>query len=167
MLFTSTLLALLPLALAAPSGPIDRRAPIIQPRGVQIVPGKYIVKLKDGASDAALTAAVAKLPKGKNPNFVYKGKFKGFASEIDDATLETIQALPEVSRPGIGQTWLGDGFVLTQNRSSILSRRVSSPSTPIPRRLVRPGASLASPARPPALPPTPATAAMVRVPART
>ncbi|KAK5659830.1 hypothetical protein OQA88_13293 [Cercophora sp. LCS_1] len=95
---SATILALLPLALAAPApGPIDRRAPIIQPRGADIIPGKYIVKLKDGASDAALSNAIGKIKKGK-PQYVYKGagKFKGFAGAIQDADLSEIQALPDV-----------------------------------------------------------------------
>jgi len=99
MMYTSAILALLPLAMAAPTttGPIDRRAPIIQARsGHQVLPGKYIVKLKDGASEAALTAAVAKLGSVK-AGHVYKGsKFKGFASALDAATLSAIQSLPEV-----------------------------------------------------------------------
>ncbi len=94
MIFTSALLALLPLALAAPA-PVDQRAPIIQARG-QVVPGKYIVKLKEGASDAALNAVLGKVTKAK-PGYVYKAsKFKGFASALDDAALQTIQGLPEV-----------------------------------------------------------------------
>ncbi|KAK0652676.1 peptidase S8/S53 domain-containing protein [Cercophora newfieldiana] len=97
MHFTSALLAILPLALAAPatSGPIDKRAPILQARSGSAIPGKYIVKLKDGASEAALDTAVGKLGKTK-ANHVFKGKFKGFASSLDAATLSAIQSLPEV-----------------------------------------------------------------------
>jgi len=99
-MYTSALLALVPLAvLAAPApaaGPIDRRAPIIQPRNSQIIPGKYIVKLKDGASESALNAALGKVRKNK-PQYVYKAsKFKGFAGTIDDDEIQTIQGLPEV-----------------------------------------------------------------------
>ncbi|KAK1765483.1 subtilisin-like protein [Phialemonium atrogriseum] len=91
----SSLLALVPLALAAPA-PASRSAPVIQPRGGQVVPGKYIVKLRDGASDSALNAAVSKLGSTK-ADHVYKGAhFKGFASKIDAKTLETIQNIPEV-----------------------------------------------------------------------
>ncbi|KAK3326693.1 peptidase S8/S53 domain-containing protein [Apodospora peruviana] len=98
-MLVSTLLALLPLALAAPApvpdaGPIDKRAPIIQPRGVEIVPGKYIVKFKSGASEEAVTTAVGKLK--KKADHVYKGAFKGFAGAIDGATLESIQSNPDV-----------------------------------------------------------------------
>jgi hypothetical protein len=97
MLYSSTLLALLPLAIAAPttSGPIDKRAPIIQARSGQVIPGKYIVKLKDSAAESALNAVIAKLGKTKATH-VFKGKFKGVASSLDDATLSAIQSLPDV-----------------------------------------------------------------------
>jgi len=97
MLYSSALLALLPLAIAAPttSGPIDKRAPIIQARSGQVIPGKYIVKLKDSAAESALNAVIAKLGKTKATH-VFKGKFKGVASSLDDATLSAIQSLPDV-----------------------------------------------------------------------
>ncbi|KAK0755164.1 peptidase S8/S53 domain-containing protein [Schizothecium vesticola] len=98
MMYTSTLLALLPLALAAPApaGPLDRRAPIIQPRGVDIIPGKYIVKLKDGSNNAALEKAIATLTKA-TAKYVYSNdKFKGFASDLDDLTLDILRRLPQV-----------------------------------------------------------------------
>ncbi|KAK0721072.1 serine protease [Lasiosphaeris hirsuta] len=87
MIFTPALLAaLVPLALAAPA-PIDARAPIIAPRGAEIIAGKYIVKLKDGATDAALNNAVSKA--AAKVDHVYKsGKFKGFAGKLDAANLE-------------------------------------------------------------------------------
>ncbi|KAK3358736.1 alkaline protease-like protein [Lasiosphaeria hispida] len=96
MIFTPALLAaLLPLALAAPA-PIDARAPIIAPRGAEIIPGKYIVKLKDGASDAALNNAIGKVTTAKVDHVYKSGKFRGFASKIDAANLEAIQALTDV-----------------------------------------------------------------------
>ncbi|KAK1756701.1 peptidase S8/S53 domain-containing protein [Echria macrotheca] len=95
-MYSAAVLALLPLALAAPSGPIDRRAPILHPRGAEIIPGKYIVKLKDGATEATLDKAIGKLRKGK-PQHVYKNTgFKGFAATVEDADLEALQALPDV-----------------------------------------------------------------------
>ena len=100
-MYTSTLLALLPLALAAPatSGPLDRRAPIIQPRGVEIIPGKYIVKLKDGSNNDALEKAISLLTK-VTAKYVYSNeKFKGFASDLDDFTLDILRRLPQVCPP--------------------------------------------------------------------
>ena len=98
MLYSSTLLALLPLALAAPApaGPLDRRAPIISPRGVEIIPGKYIVKLKEGSDNTALEKAIALLTKA-TAKYVYSNdKFKGFASDLDDLTLDILRSLPQV-----------------------------------------------------------------------
>ncbi|KAK0629430.1 peptidase S8/S53 domain-containing protein [Bombardia bombarda] len=80
--------------MAAPSGPVDKRAPVIEPRGAQIVPGKYIVKLKAGVSDTALTAAMGNLK--TKAEHVYKTSFKGFAGAIDDATLDILRGLDAV-----------------------------------------------------------------------
>jgi hypothetical protein len=89
------LLVLLPVVLAVPT-PV---APVIEPRGVQIVPGKYIVKLKDGVSDTKLNGAISKLG-SINADHVYRaGSFKGFASKMDATTLAKIQSLPEVRLP--------------------------------------------------------------------
>ncbi|KAK3369878.1 alkaline protease-like protein [Podospora didyma] len=101
MHFSTAILALLPLALAAPA-PVTEEllqtraepAPVILPREGKLIPGKYIVKLKDGASDATIDAIIAKV--AGSPSHVYKGKFKGFASKIDAATLAKIQALNDV-----------------------------------------------------------------------
>ena len=106
MMYSSTLLALLPLALAAPApaGPLDRRAPIISPRGVEIIPGKYIVKLKDGSNNAALEKAISLLTKA-TAKYVYSNdKFKGFASDLDDLTLEILRMLPQVCPPTAART---------------------------------------------------------------
>lgn len=91
----SSLLALVPLALAAPA-PANSRAPILQPRGGQIVPGKYIVKLRDGVTDGVLDTVMGKLGSAK-ADHVYKGSFKGFASKIDSKLLEVLRDIPEVS----------------------------------------------------------------------
>lgn len=92
----SAVLALLPLAMAAPSAPIDKRAPILEARaGTKVVPGKYIVKFREGASDDALDKAVKKLGNGK-ADHVYKHAFRGFAGRIDDKVLDEIRSLPDV-----------------------------------------------------------------------
>ncbi|KAK0643932.1 peptidase S8/S53 domain-containing protein [Cercophora newfieldiana] len=79
-----TLASLLPLALAAP---------VIQPRAAQLIPGSYIVKLKDGASDTTLLNAI----KGVRPNHIYRNsKFKGFSADLSSSALKTVQDLPEV-----------------------------------------------------------------------
>ncbi|KAL1866431.1 hypothetical protein VTK73DRAFT_4736 [Phialemonium thermophilum] len=100
------LLPRLPVAvLDRPATPHYRAAPMsfrlhaaIGPLGTaKLVPGKYIVKLHDGASDAALHAAVAKLGSSTKADHVYSaGHFKGFASKLDTKTLESIQDIPDV-----------------------------------------------------------------------
>jgi hypothetical protein len=92
------LLALLPLALAAPA--VEKRAPVITPRDANLIPGKYIVKLKDGASAATVDTVLGKLSSkhGRHAKHEYKaGSFKGFAAELDAASLDTLTALSDVS----------------------------------------------------------------------
>ncbi|KAK4234096.1 peptidase S8/S53 domain-containing protein [Achaetomium macrosporum] len=95
MHFPTALLALLPAAFAAPTAePLDKRAPVIAAQAGRVVPGKYVVKLKEGASDDALDKAVSKLSK---TDHVYRGrKFKGFAGKLEGSLLDEIRALPEV-----------------------------------------------------------------------
>jgi len=91
MLFSATaLLALLPAVLASPV--LDKRAPLLQARDNAIA-GKYIVKLKDGASDAALEKAVSK----HKADLVFNdGGFKGFAGTLDADALEAIRNSSDV-----------------------------------------------------------------------
>jgi subtilisin family serine protease len=97
MHFSVALLALLPAALAAPTAePIQKRAPIIAARVGQVVPDKYLIKLREGTSDEALEAAISKLGKVK-ADHVYRGKkFRGFAGKLEAALLDEIRLLPEV-----------------------------------------------------------------------
>lgn len=96
MLFPAVfLLALLPAALAAPFNEppsLVKRAPLIQARGGKVVPGKYIVKFRDGYADSILTTAAGK----HKASHVYKSAFKGFAGAFSAASLEEIRKLPEV-----------------------------------------------------------------------
>jgi hypothetical protein len=98
MHFSVALLALLPAALAAPTAePIQKRAPIIAARVGQVVPNKYLIKLRDGTSDDALEAAISKLGKAK-ADHIYRGKkFRGFAGKLEADLLDEIRLLPEVS----------------------------------------------------------------------
>jgi subtilisin family serine protease len=78
---------LLPLALAAP---------VIQPRGVQLIPGDYIIKLKDGASESTLQDAIRHVKTG-NAKHVYRaGRFKGFAAKLSPQVLDAVRKLSEV-----------------------------------------------------------------------
>jgi len=82
-----TLAALLPLALAAP---------VIQPRGVQLIPGNYIVKLKAGASESTLQDAIRHVKTGSTKHVYRAGRFKGFAAQLSPQVLDTVSKLSEV-----------------------------------------------------------------------
>lgn len=87
---TTTVVALLlPLALAAPS----RRpspAPLIKPRGAQLVDGKYIIKLKHDVKDGALSNVMSAL--SSTADHVYNsGMFSGFAAALTAGELEVLR----------------------------------------------------------------------------
>lgn len=92
---TTTALALLPLALAAPS----KRAvpaPVIKPRGAQLVEGKYIVKMKAEANAESIQSSIQSV--SSDADFVYNSnKFKGFASSLSAEELEALQNNDDVS----------------------------------------------------------------------
>lgn len=78
---------LLPLALAA--------APVIQPRGLELIPYSYIIKLKDDASEDMLQSVIKELL--TPAKHVYRiGKFKGFAAKLSPLVLEIVRKLPDV-----------------------------------------------------------------------
>ncbi|RYP70853.1 hypothetical protein DL769_004828 [Monosporascus sp. CRB-8-3] len=93
---SATLLALLPLAMAAPGGvKRDSPAPLVKPRGAELVEGKYIVKMKNTVSTASVDSAIASV--AADADYVYKnGKFQGFASSLTDAEVEALQNDPNV-----------------------------------------------------------------------
>jgi hypothetical protein len=85
----SVLLALLPLALAAP-------APMIVPRAGSPIPGRYIVKMKNQDMQNIIDAALKLLT--KDPAHVYGfAGFGGFAADMADDIVELIRNLPGVS----------------------------------------------------------------------
>ncbi|KAI2615293.1 peptidase S8/S53 domain-containing protein [Hypoxylon sp. NC1633] len=87
---TATVFAWLPLALAAPSTKRATPAPVIKPRGSQLVEGKYIVKMKAGAKAESVQSSVLSI--SKDADFVYNSsKFKGFASSLSAEELEALQ----------------------------------------------------------------------------
>ncbi|KAL2152769.1 hypothetical protein VTH82DRAFT_5954 [Thermothelomyces myriococcoides] len=95
MHFSAALLALLPVALAAPAGEVlDKRAPLLAARSGQHIPGKYIIKLRENAADDILEKAIGKLR--SKADHVYRGKFKGFAAHVDEDILDALRLLPEV-----------------------------------------------------------------------
>lgn len=96
----STLLALLPMAMAAPStSPMKREspAPVLVPRGAELIEGKYIVRMKKDSITAAVAGAVSKI--ASDADYTYTNKFKGFAATLTDEEVKELQKDPNVSAP--------------------------------------------------------------------
>lgn len=92
-----TVLILLSLASCAPAD-LTKRAPIFHPSTGQIIPNKYVIKLKDSALEDELYAAVSTLGDAEKVSHIYNGgRFKGFALELDDQSLSDLQQHPSVS----------------------------------------------------------------------
>lgn len=92
----SSLLAFLPLAMAAPS----RRAspaPVMVPRGAQVLEGKYIVKMKTEAQTSAVESAILGVSAGASHR--YSHSFSGFAASLTPGELEILTNDPNVSFP--------------------------------------------------------------------
>ncbi|KAM0351031.1 hypothetical protein ACHAPU_002812 [Fusarium lateritium] len=90
---SATLLALLPFALAAPSRRAEP-APVLRPRGVKLVDGKYIVKLKSGMRTASVSATVSSIE--AEADYTYSKSFNGFAASLKDAEIEKLKHDPNV-----------------------------------------------------------------------
>ncbi|KAF2706446.1 subtilisin-like serine protease-like protein PR1A [Pleomassaria siparia CBS 279.74] len=83
---SAILLALLPYVLAAP---------LIIPRDAQLLPGKFIVKMKAEASKESLEEAKGLLANSPDHEFDFGG-FSGFSGSIAAATVTKLQALDAV-----------------------------------------------------------------------
>ena len=94
----ATLLALLPMALAAPQAHTQAKrespAPLIVPRGVELIEGKYIVKMKDDTVTAAVSSAVSKI--ASVADYTYSRKFNGFAGSLSEKEVKDLQDDPNV-----------------------------------------------------------------------
>ncbi|KAI0129549.1 peptidase S8/S53 domain-containing protein [Xylariales sp. AK1849] len=93
----AAILALVPLAFAAPTERAKRAggpAQLLVNRDANLIPGQYIIKMKDGISAASVDDAMT-LFEG-DAEHVWKTGFKGFAAKLDAAALENIQNHPEV-----------------------------------------------------------------------
>ncbi|KAK7408329.1 hypothetical protein QQX98_009531 [Neonectria punicea] len=90
---TATFLALLPLALAAPSRRAEP-APVLRPRGVKLVDGKYIVKMNSGVNTASVSTAVSSIQ--ADADYTYSTSFSGFAASLSGSELEKLQNDPNV-----------------------------------------------------------------------
>jgi subtilisin family serine protease len=89
----ATLLALLPLAAAAPA----RRsspAPILRPRDAQLVEGKFIVRMKSESMKASVMTAVSSI--AAEADYTYSKAFNGFAASLSQSELEDLQNNPDV-----------------------------------------------------------------------
>ncbi len=94
--------ALLPAAFAAP-------AVVPSPRAKEIIPGKYIVTLKEGISSEAVESHLSwvsdvhkrslsrRATVGIEKTYGVGNAFNGYAGEFDDSTLEEIKNNPDVS----------------------------------------------------------------------
>lgn len=93
----SLFLVALPLAFARPST-LRRReqpAPVLRPRDGEAIPNKYIVVLKEDDGEFTIQSSLSALT--VDPEHVYNAEgFKGFAAELDDETLATLQDDPTV-----------------------------------------------------------------------
>ncbi|KAK6952223.1 hypothetical protein Daesc_006756 [Daldinia eschscholtzii] len=101
-------LTLLPLAICAPTE-LTKRAPVYQKPTAQLIPNKYIVKLKESSAADGVHAAVATLGIVGNVSHVYgNGRFRGFAAELDSKSLDDLQKNPDVD-------WIEQDAVVTIN----------------------------------------------------
>lgn len=91
---SATLLALLPLAMAAPSKR-SSPAPVIKPRGAQLIDGKYIIKMKSDTISTAVTSAISSIK--ADADYTYSSRFNGFAATLTPEELETLQGDANVS----------------------------------------------------------------------
>lgn len=85
----SIIAAVLPLALTAP---VVEPAPLIEARGTQAIPGKYIVKLKDSPTFSIMSAK-AKAP---NADHIYSNVINGFSAALTKEEVERLRHDPEV-----------------------------------------------------------------------
>lgn len=90
----SVLLSVLPLVMGAPATEKREPAALIKAKE-NAIPGKYIVKLREGSPLAALEDALSKLNGKADAKF--ENVFKGFAASMDDALVEVLRHHPDVS----------------------------------------------------------------------
>lgn len=92
---SATLLALLPLVLAAPSKRATP-APVLVPRNAQAVEGKYIVRMKGQDKGDAVASAIKAI--SADADYTYSHSFHGFAAALSAAEVEKLQGNPDVGR---------------------------------------------------------------------
>lgn len=90
---SAALLTLLPLALAAPAKRASP-APVLVPRGAQVVDGKYIVRMKGEVKGEAVSSAVSSIE--ADADHTYSHAFHGFAASLTAEELARLQENPDV-----------------------------------------------------------------------
>lgn len=93
----SVLLAILPLALGAPTTKRDEPAPLHAAKEQStVIPGKYIVKFKEGSAMASGKEGTMSIM-AESADHVYSDVMHGFAGSLDEAALEELRNHPDVS----------------------------------------------------------------------
>nr|AAB62277.2 protease [Epichloe typhina subsp. poae] len=94
MMHLARLLPLLALAAAAPALR-DAPAELLTPSdNSTVIPGKYIVKMKDDVGASGFSDVVKSL--AAEPHLTYDSIFRGFATELDEAGLKALREHPDV-----------------------------------------------------------------------
>lgn len=117
----STLLPLLPLALAGPAA-VKRSepAPVLVSRDADRIENSYVVKLRKGSSLEALDSIVAEL--GVKPKHEYRGIFRGFASKLDAKAIDMLRLHLEVDYIEQDHTVVAEGYVTDEGSTWGLGR---------------------------------------------
>lgn len=94
---SATLLALLPMALAAPHAQVKRDypAPVIVPRGGTHIEGKYIVRMKKDTISTAVSSAISSIK--SDADYTYTRGFNGFAATLEADELSNLRNDANVS----------------------------------------------------------------------
>ena len=92
---SAALLALLPLALAAPSVRREAPAPVHVPRGVELVEDSYIVKFKSTVGTASVNSAISSI--AAKADFTYTKKFNGFAATLTKKEVDQLKNSKDVA----------------------------------------------------------------------
>ncbi|KAG5984610.1 hypothetical protein E4U55_004052 [Claviceps digitariae] len=116
----SHLLPLLTLAAAAPSKRAEPAPLLVPGENAKVIPGKYIVKLKDHVDASGLSGVVTSL--GGDPEHTYDSVFKGFATTLDDAGLKALREHPDIDYIEPDQQASGSALVKQANPPWGLSR---------------------------------------------
>ncbi|QPH15795.1 hypothetical protein C2857_000292 [Epichloe festucae Fl1] len=120
MMHLARLLPLLALAAAAPALR-DAPAELLTPSdNSTVIPGKYIVKMKDSVGASGFSGVVKSL--AAEPHLTYDSIFRGFATELDEAGLKALREHPDVDYIEPDQEAAASGLVVQQTAPWGLTR---------------------------------------------